>query len=84
MVAPDKFGIKKPLAWYDSNIDISSLPKGKYAIYVTNKSNISDYGELSDVLLFTDFSKANGTINGKKYSLYLNDKVRYRVELKVE
>lgn len=84
LVAPDKFGIKKPLAWYDSNIDISSLPKGKYAIYVTNKSNISDYGELSDVLLFTDFSKANGTINGKKYSLYLNDKVRYRVELKVE
>ena len=84
LVAPDKFGIEKPLAWYDSNIDISELPKGKYAIYITNKSNISDYGELSDVLLFTSFDKANGTINGKKYRLYLNDDVRYRVELSVE
>ena len=84
LVAPDKFGVEKPLAWYDSNIDISELPKGKYAIYITNKSNISDYGELSDVLLFTSFDKAHGSINGKKYKLYLNDKVRYRVELEVE
>lgn len=84
LVAPDKFGLEKPLAWYDSNIDISKLPKGKYAIYITNKSNISDYGELSDVLLFAGFDKANGTINGKKYRLYLNDKVRYRVELAIE
>ena len=84
LVAPDKFGISKPLAWYDSNIDISNLPKGKYAIYITNESNIADYGELSDVLLFTSFDKANGSINGKKYRLYLNDKLRYRVELTIE
>ena len=84
LVAPDKFGISKPLAWYDSNIDISALPKGKYAIYITNESNIADYGELSDVLLFTSFDKANGSINGKKYRLYLNDKLRYRVELTIE
>ena len=84
LVAPDKFGISKPLAWYDSNIDISNLPKGKYVIYITNESNIADYGELSDVLLFTSFDKANGSINGKKYRLYLNDKLRYRVELTIE
>ena len=84
LVAPDKFGISKPLAWYDSNIDISDLPKGKYAIYITNESNIADYGELSDILLFTSFDKANGSINGKKYRLYLNDKLRYRVELSIE
>ncbi len=84
LVVPDKFGIKKPLAWYDNNIDISNLPKGKYAIYVTNDSNVSDYGELSDVLLFTNFDKAHGTINGKNYKLYLNDKLRYRVELMIE
>ncbi len=84
LVAPDKFGISKPLAWYDSNIDISDLPKGKYAIYITNESNIADYGELSDILLFTSFDKANGSINGKKYRLYLNDKLRYRVELTIE
>ena len=84
LVAPDKFGITKPLAWYDTNIDISSLPKGRYAIYVTNESNIADYGELSDVLLFTSFDKAHGKINNKNYELYLNEDVRYRVEMKVE
>ena len=59
------------------------MPKGKYAIYITNKSNISDYGELSDVL-FADLSKASGTINGKKYRFYLNEDLRNRIELEIK
>ena len=47
--------------------------KVRYAIYIINKSNISDYGELNDVL-FTDLSKASGKINDKDYRFYLNEK----------
>ena len=83
LVAADNFGKEKKLAWYEKNLDISDLPKGKYAIYITNKSNISDYGELSDVL-FADLSKASGTINGKKYRFYLNEDLRNRIELEIK
>ncbi len=83
LVAADNFGKEKKLAWYEKKLDISDLPKGKYAIYITNKSNISDYGELSDVL-FADLSKASGTINGKKYRFYLNEDLRNRIELEIK
>ena len=45
--------------------DLSNLNKGKYAIYIVNKSNVSDYGELNDVMMIANLNKANNKINNK-------------------
>ena len=83
LVASDNFGKEKKLAWYDKELDLSDLPKGRYAIYITNRSNIYDYGELSDVL-FADLSKASGKFNDKTYKFYLNEDLRNRIELEIK
>lgn len=80
----DKFGKDKDLAWYENTIDLKDLPKGNYTIYIANKSNISDFGELKDMLMYVDFSKTTDTYNGKEYKLLLNKNARYRVELSVK
>ena len=82
-MASDNFGKEKKLAWYDKELDLSDLPKGRYAIYITNRSNIYDYGELSDVL-FADLSKASGKFNDKTYKFYLNEDLRNRIELEIK
>lgn len=83
LINKDKFGITKDRAWFDKVIDISNLEKGMYGIYITNESNISDYGELYDVL-FTDLDEAIGTINSKEYKFILNEEKRNRIELIVK
>ena len=83
LINADKFGKAKDRAWFDKTIDISDLEKGTYAIYVTNQSNISDYGELYDVL-FADLSNAKATINGKQFIFQLNESKRNRIELVVK
>ena len=80
----DKFGKNKDLAWYEKGIDISTLDKGTYVIYVTNKSNISDFGELKDMLMLGDYNKAKGEYDGRSYEITLNKKVRYRLELTIK
>ena len=80
----DKFGKDKDLAWYENTIDLKDLPKGNYTIYISNKSNISDFGELKDMLMYADFSKTIDIYDGKEYKLSLNKNIRYRVELSVK
>ena len=75
--------LDKDRAWFDKEVDISSLPKGEYAIYISTISNVKDYGELTE-LLGKDLSKITATINNKKYSFSVNKDKRYRIELKVE
>lgn len=75
--------LDKDRAWFDATLDISLLPKGNYAIYVSTTSNISDFGELNEVLR-RNLSKVKTTINQKKYSFVVNDSNRYRIELNVE
>ena len=75
--------LDKTRAWFDQTIDISNLPKGNYAIYITNEANISDYGELNELLL-RDVSKITATINQKNYSFAVNKEKRYRIELNVK
>ncbi len=75
-------GKDKTRAWFETtNVDVSSLEKGTYVIYIATKSNVSDYGELQDI--FNNKIKATTTINGKNYSLQVNKEKRYRIELKV-
>lgn len=75
--------LDKTRAWFDSNIDISNIPKGKYAIYISNKANISDFGELNE-LLQRDVSNEKLQINNKEYSFTVNKDKRYRIELNVD
>ena len=83
LVKADKFGKTKDRAWFDKIIDISDLEKGTYAIYISTKSNISDYGELND-LLFQSLDDSKAEINGKTFTFKRNSKKRNRIELIVE
>lgn len=71
--------LDKTRAWYNKTIDISTLPKGDYVIYIENTvNNISYYGEIIDAS-YTDFSKINNSI----YKFKRNDNIRLRLELNV-
>ncbi len=83
LISSDAFGIAKDQAWFRNEIDMSSLPKGEYAVYVTSESNIKDYGELYDVL-FADLSNANTIIDDKEYEFIINRELRDRLELIVK
>lgn len=76
-------GLSKTRAWFDKEIDISSIPKGKYAIYISTKSNVVDYGELTELLL-RKLDDAVLNINGKKYTFVVNKSLRYRIEMNVD
>ena len=73
----------KDKAWFDANIDLSNLPKGEYAIYISTTSNVSDYGEFTEAL-GRDVSKITKVINNKTYKFKLVKDKRYRLELIVE
>ena len=75
--------LDKTKAWFDNTIDISNIPKGNYAVYITNKANISDYGELNEIL-GRDLSNVKLTINNKNYTFSINKDNRYRIELNVK
>ena len=75
--------LAKDRAWFDSSIDLSSLPKGTYAIYISTSSNITDFNELNEVL-GKDLSKITATINNKNYSFTVQKESRYRIELNVK
>lgn len=72
-------GKDKTRSWYKNIIDLSTLPKGNYVIYIkTTSNNITYYGELIDIA-YTDFS----SINTYKYKFLRSDKKRLRLELQV-
>ena len=67
----------KTKAWYKNTVDLSSLPKGSYVLYIKNTVNkLTYYGEIIDVG-YTDFAN----INNENYSLLRNDNLRLRLEL---
>ncbi len=72
----------KTRAWFDGSIDISSLEKGTYAIYIsTCVDNMCDFGELKDLAYRTFDQKT--VINGKTYTIQRVDSKRFRMELVV-
>lgn len=80
LVVPDNKD--KTRAWFKNSIDISTLEKGTYAIYIKTESNIKDYGELRDITM----REINTTMNidDKTYSIKLNKNQRFRLELEVK
>ena len=75
--------LDKTRDWFDTEIDITNIPKGNYAIYISNVANISDYGELNE-LLGKDISNVILEKDNKTYSFEVNNSNRYRIELNVE
>ncbi len=72
--------LDKTRAWFNKEIDLSSIPTGNYTIYIMNNVNgIKYYGELIDVM-YTDFE----SINNDNYILSRNDNLRLRMELEVK
>ena len=70
-------------AWFNSGIDISSLNKGTYIIYIRTKvGNVDDYSELTDSA-YSDLSDTS-EFDSKKVSLKRNNDQRIRLELVIE
>ncbi len=70
-------------AWFNSDIDISSLTKGTYIIYIRTKvGNVDDHSELADSA-YSDLSETS-EFDGKKVSLKRNNDQRIRLELVIE
>lgn len=83
VVLPEKDGYDKTRAWYDSNIDVSDIPKGKYIIYITTTSNIVDIYEMTEKL----GRKLDGVttkIDDKTYSFKVNYNHGSRIEMIIE
>ena len=75
--------LSKDRAWFDATIDITNIPKGEYAIYISTVANVKDYSELNE-LLFRSLDSVVLETNDLKYSFRINQDLRYRIELIVE
>lgn len=75
--------LDKTRAWFDKTIDVTNIPEGNYAIYISNTANINDYGELNEILQ-RDLSKVILKTDEKTYSFAVNKNQRYRIELNVD
>ena len=79
---PETDNLDKTRAWYDATIDITKLPKGKYKLYMTTTSNVTDYSEFTDNL-GRDLSQKKITIDDKTYQFNLNQEEGNSIELEV-
>ena len=80
---PENDGLDKTRAWYDKNIDVSNIPKGKYTIYITTSSNVTDISEFTEKLGRT-LNNVKANINGKEYSFDINFNKNSRIEMEVK
>ena len=77
----------KTRTWYDSKIDISTLPVGTYSIYINTKTNdVNDFGEIYDYLWQDIEFSSTYTKNGVEYKARVvrNNNIRFRIELIIE
>lgn len=75
-------GFDKTRSWFETDIDLSSLPSGIYTMNILTQSNVSDFGELQDI--FSRKINASLNNNGKNYTFAVNKNKRFRVELTIK
>lgn len=80
---PVSDSLDKTRAWYDKTVDISDIPTGKYTIYLTTTSNITDIAELTEKI-GRNLDNVKATINGKKYTFTINKSRGNRIEMTVK
>ena len=83
VILPVKDNLDKTRAWYDKELDISDLPKGKYIIYIRTEANIIDIGEMREKL-GRSLNSVKNTINKKDYSFIINKNRGNRIELVIK
>lgn len=80
---PVEDNLSKTRAWYDTNIDISDMPKGNYVLYLTTTANITDVFEMNE-RLGRSLDSVRKTINGKTYSFKINQSKGNRIEMSIK
>jgi len=76
-------GKDKTRAWFDSTLDLTTLPIGKYAIIMKTKAGlIDDNGELTDTTMRS--LPTTHTYGGRQYILTINQNARWRIELEIK
>ena len=80
---PVNDNLDKTRAWYNNDIDISDIEKGRYVIYITTSSNITDIAEMTEKL-GRNLESVKDTINGKTYSFTINKDRGNRIEMIVQ
>ena len=83
VVLPVEDNLGKDKAWYDKTMDITNIPVGRYAIYITTSSNIIDIAEFTEKLN-RDVSNIVLTKDNKKYYFEINKQRGNRIELVVK
>lgn len=74
--------LSKTYAWYEKDIEISTLNNGTYSLQVYTKTkDAEDYDEILDIFGLLNETK---TINGKTYNIYCNKDKLNRIELTVK
>lgn len=80
---PVNDNLDKTRAWYDAFLDLSTLPKGDYTIYISTTSNVTDICEFTDIM-GRSLEEKKAVIDGKTYTFSLNLEKGNQIELKVE
>lgn len=77
-------GFSKVRGWFDSSINLKSLPVGDYIIYVqTISGKTNDFGELNDIFI-KNLSNLTTTFDSKKVTFSLNIEKRFRIEMHIK
>ena len=79
---PVSDNLDKTRAWYETSIDLTKLPKGKYKLYISTTANETDFSEFTDNL-GRDLSSKKITIDNKTYQFSLNKTQGNSIELEI-
>lgn len=83
VVLPVDDNLDKTRAWYDTNIDISDIPKGEYILYMTTTSNITDIFEMNEKL-GRNLNDVVKKIGDRTYFFQINKDRGNRIEMIVK
>lgn len=69
-------------AWFDSSIDLKSLPNGDYKLFIINSSS----GQIDSIEIrdYLGFKLYTSTFDGKKYTLTSDPKLKDKISLRIE
>lgn len=79
---PESDNLDKTRAWYETSLDLTKLPKGKYKLYISTTANETDYSEFTDNL-GRSLADKKITLDKKTYQFSLNKEKGNSIELEV-
>ncbi len=79
---PVSDNLDKTRAWYETSIDLTKIPKGRYKLYIATTANETDYSEFTDNL-GRSLTDKKITLDKKTYQFSLNKEQGNCIELEV-